>query len=462
MLIHNARVVTWGDPRRILQDHAILIEDGLIRALGPSSQLLAEYQSEESMDAGGQLLMPGNICAHTHFYGAFARGLAIPGRAPRDFPEILQKLWWPLDKALREDDIRYSALVCLVDAIKHGTTTLIDHHASPNVIDGSLDIIADAVDQAGLRAVLCYEVTDRDGKPRAAAGIRENVRFLKRCENGHVADGRIAATFGLHASLTLSDETLEACRSDAPEHAGFHIHVAEHESDEFDSLEKSGMRIVDRLVGHDILGDRTIVAHAVHVDAREMELLASSGTWVSHQPRSNMNNGVGVADIESLSRSGVRVCLGNDGFSNAMWEEWKTTYLLHKVWHRDPRRMPGDLVVNMAVTNNAALVERFFPDAKVGIIAPGARADLILVDYHPSTPLSEGNLPWHILFGFHESMVTSTIVAGKILMEDRKLTTLDEEAITAQARSLVPEVWERYTSFVPADQPRVISRMEGT
>jgi putative selenium metabolism protein SsnA len=462
MLIHNARVVTWGKPQRILADHAILIEDGLIRALGPSDQLLEQHQGEQALDAAGQLLMPGNICAHTHFYGAFARGLAVPGRAPKDFPEILQKLWWPLDKSLREEDVRYSALVCLVDAIKHGTTTLIDHHASPSAIDGSLDVIADAVEQAGLRAVLCYEVTDRDGEARAAAGVRENVRFLKRCEGGAVAGGRVSAAFGLHASLTLSDETLEACRSAAPEGVGFHIHVAEHESDQYDSLEKAGLRVVDRLDAHGILGEKAIVAHAVHVDAREVERLASSGTWVSHQPRSNMNNGVGVADVESLARSGVQVCLGNDGFSNAMWEEWKAAYLLHKVWRRDPRRMSGDFVVDMAVANNAALVEKYFPDAPVGVIAPGARADMILVDYHPTTPLNEGNLPWHILFGFQESMVTTTIVAGDILMRDRVLTTLDEEAITAHARSLVTGVWERYESFVPADPPRVISRMEGT
>lgn len=454
MLIHNARVVTWGEPRRILEDHAVRIEGGAITALGTSKELLEQNPDAEKLDARGQLLMPGNICAHTHFYGAFARGLAIPGQPPRDFPQILRKLWWPLDKALDAESVRASALVCLVDAIKHGTTTLIDHHASPNVIDGSLDVIADAVGRAGVRAVLCYEVTDRDGKERAEAGIRENVRFLQRCRDGEVANGLVAAIFGLHASLTLSDETLEACRSAAPDAAGFHIHVAEHEADEYDSLEKTGLRVVDRLHEYAILNENSIVAHAIHVDAREVELLASNRTWVSHQPRSNMNNGVGVAEVESLARSGVPVCLGNDGFSNAMWEEWKTAYLLHKVWHRDPRRVPGDFIVEMAVDNNAGLVERFFPGAAIGVVAPGARADLILVDYYPTTPMNEGNLPWHILFGFHESMVTTTIVAGRILMQDRELRTLDEEAISARARAMVPGVWERYRSYVPADDLR--------
>lgn len=452
MLILDAKVVTWAEPNQILEGYGLRISEGLIQEVVPSAQLAAGHPQEERLDARGQYLLPGNLCAHTHFYGAFARGMAIPGPAPRDFPEILRKLWWPLDKSLGEQDIRYSALVSLVDAIKHGTTTLFDHHASPNAIDGSLDVLTQAVEEAGLRAVLCYEVTDRDGPERAAAGIAENLRFMERCAGAAVADGRIAATFGLHASLTLSDATLASCRERAPQGTGFHIHVAEHEADQQDSLARSGSRVVERLEKHGILSDRTLVAHAVHVDPREIEILADRKVWVSHQPRSNMNNGVGVAEVESMLRAGVRVCLGNDGFSNAMWEEWKTAYLLHKVSHRDPRRMAGEAVVQIAVRNNAGLATSFFPGAPLGVIQPGARADLILVDYHPTTPLSPDNLPWHILFGFHESMVTGTIVAGKPLMFDRELRTLDEAAIAARARELAPEVWKRYVQHVPLEQ----------
>jgi putative selenium metabolism protein SsnA len=451
MLIHNARVITWGRPNQILENHAVYIENGFITEVGPTKDLLAAHLEVEKLDAGDQFLMPGNICAHTHFYGAFARGMAIPGHPPRDFPDILAKLWWPLDKSLTEEDIRYSSLVCLLDAIRHGTTTLIDHHASPNAIAGSLDIIAETLEEAGLRGVLCYEVTDRDGLEKAQEGIDENVRFIRRCQGSEVAGGLVGATFGLHASLTVSDETLDACRAAAPEGTGFHLHVAEHPVDEYDSLAKSGMRVVDRLQKHGILGDRSIVVHAVHVDAREIEILADTRTWVTHQPRSNMNNAVGISDVESMMRAGVRVCLGNDGFSNAMWEEWKTAYLVHKVWHRDPRRMPGGKIVEMAIDNNAALAGSFFPQAPIGVIKPGAHADLILVDYNPTTPLSEENLPWHIVFGFHESMVTTTIVAGRLLMRDRQMLTLDGKAISARAREIVPKVWERYHSYVPDD-----------
>ena len=450
MLITNAKLVTWEEENQILEGQAVYIDGDTIVEIGPQAGLRKKYPDIEVLDAGGKYLMPGNICAHTHFYGAYSRGMAIPGTAPKDFPQILEKLWWPLDKALDEDSVRSSAMVHLVDAIKHGTTTLIDHHASPNFIDGSLDVIAEEVDRSGLRAVLCYEVTDRDGTAKAKAGIDENMRFIKRASDEKLAGGRIAATFGLHASLTLSAETLKACRKAASSDTGFHIHVAEHEADEYDSLNKYGLRVVDRLAEEGILGPRTIVAHGVHIDTAEMNLLAESGTWLSHQPRSNMNNGVGAAQIESMMRAGIKVCLGNDGFTQDMWTEWKTTYMLHKVWHRDPRRMNGYDVVQMAIYNNAALAGVFFPQT-LGVLKKGALADLILVDYHPNTTLTAGNLPWHILFGFNESMITHTIVAGKVLMEDRVLLTLDEAEICVKARELAPAVWDRYQTFVPSD-----------
>jgi putative selenium metabolism protein SsnA len=439
MLITNATLITWDSPNQILENQALHLEKNKIADAGPSSELEARYPSAEKLDARGQLVMPGGICAHTHFYGAFSRGMAIPGNAPKDFPEILEKLWWPLDKSLLEDDIRYSALLCLVDAIKHGTTTLIDHHASPNFIDGSLDIIAETVERAGIRAALCYEVTDRDGEAKMKAGIDENLRFIKK-DKGPL----LAGTFGLHASLTLSDSTLDLCRQTVPDDTGFHVHAAESEADEWDSLNKSGLRVIDRLHKHGILGPKTITAHCVHVDAREIGLLADTGTWVTHQPRSNMNNAVGVAPVESMLRAGVNVCLGNDGFSNAMWEEWKAAYLVHKVWHHDPRRMNGYDVTQLAIYNNAALANVFFPDAPIGQITPGAFADLIFVDYHAPTPLTPGNLPWHILFGFQQSMVTTTIVGGEVLMKDRELLTLDEAEIAVKAKELATNVWSRY------------------
>ncbi len=438
MLITNATLITWEQPNRVLTGWGIYIKEGKIADLGPDSDLQKRHPEASQLDARGQLVMPGNICAHTHFYGAFSRGMAIPGEAPATFAQILEKLWWPLDKSQSEEDIRYSTLLCLVDAIRHGTTTLIDHHASPSFIDGSLDIIAEAVEQAGVRASLCYEVTDRDGAEKAKAGIAENVRFLKKAKSQ-----LLGAAFGLHAALTLSDETLDLCRAAVGEEVGFHTHLSESKDDGLSVQKKAGMRPVHWLKKHGLLGPKSIAAHCIHVDESEMALLAETGTWVTHQPRSNMNNAVGVSPVEQMLGKGIKVCLGNDGFSNAMWEEWKAAYLVHKLHHGDPRRMNGYTVVDLAIYNNAALANTFFP-VEVGVLKPGAAADLIFVDYNPPTPLSDGNLPWHILFGFRDSMVTTTIVAGKILMKDRQLLTLDEKEIAAKACMLATKTWKRY------------------
>ena len=442
MIIKNATLITFDEENKIIENGCIAISDGIIKEIGNYLEIKKNFPDEEEIDANGQFVMPGNICAHTHFYGAFARGMAIPGDSPKDFPDVLNKLWWKLDKSLDKDAIYYSSLVCLIDAIKHGTTTLIDHHASPNFIYGSLDVIEQAVIESGLRAGLCYEVTDRDGEDKFHEGVEENVRFMKKTQVNQ--NENLFANFGLHASLSLSDKSLEICKEKIPEEFGFHIHVAEHQADQYDSLKKSKKRVVDRLDSFGILGDKTIAVHAVQVDAHEIYILAKTNTWVTHQPRSNMNNAVGMAEVESMLNAGVNVCLGNDGFSNSMWQEWKMAYLAHKLWHRDPRRMPANLIQDIAIKNNSALVKEVAGGLEIGKIALGAKADLILVDYKPITPLHCDNLPWHIVFGFQESMITSTMVNGRFIMRDRKILTLDEKHIIEEAHKVSKGVWNKY------------------
>jgi putative selenium metabolism protein SsnA len=442
LLVTHARLATLGDEPSLIEDGALLIEDDHIAALGTTAELTTRYPAAERWNAAGQLVLPASICAHTHFYGAFARGMAVPGDPAANFPQILERLWWRLDKALTLEDVRYSALVCLVDAVRHGTTTLIDHHASPNAIGGSLDVIAGAVQEAGLRACLCYEVTDRDGPERGQAGIAENVRFAKA--QSLKPNAQMAASFGLHASLTLSDESLADCVTAARDLGlGFHVHVAEDGADQEDSLLKSGKRVVHRLHDAGILGPNSIAVHCVHVDESEIKVLAETGTWVTHQPRSNMNNGVGVAPVQGMLRAGVNLGLGNDGFSNQMFAEMKAAYLVHKLAQRDPRAMPGDVVMRLAYANNARLARAFWPDLRLGELREGAAADLVFLDYHPTTPLVAGNLPWHLLFGLEASAITATVCAGRVLMRNRTLLTLDEEAITARSRELAAQVWER-------------------
>jgi putative selenium metabolism protein SsnA len=442
MLITHGRIATLGQNPQVIEDGAVCIDGDQIAAVGPTAELRARYPEAEQLDASGQLILPGSICAHTHFYGAFARGLAIPGAPARNFVEILQKLWWRLDRALDEESIRLSALVCLVDSIRNGTTTLIDHHASPALIDGSLDICAEAIAQSGLRVCECYEVTDRNGREGAQAGIAENARFARQLAAR--PNPLLAASFGLHASFTIGLETLERCVAEAQSLGlGFHVHVAEDNADELDSETKYGQRVGEHLSAQGVLGEKTLSAHCVHVNQHEIDLLAKTNTKVSHQPRSNMNNAVGTAPVQKMLDSGVCVGLGNDGFSNNMYSEMKAAYLIHKSTARDPRAMPGDTVLRLAYENNARIAELFWP-RPLGEITPGAYADLVFLDYFPYTPLTAGNLPWQIIFGVDGTHVTTTIVGGRVLMRDRVVLALDEERIAAQAREIAPQVWLRF------------------
>lgn len=445
MLITNGTIITLGEKPRVIDNGAIYIKGDRIADIGATGALVKKYRDSDRLDAHGKIVMPGNIVAHTHFYGAFARGMSLPpGPPPKNFPEILQQLWWKIDRALTLEDCKLSALVCLVDAIRNGTTTLIDHHASPQAIEGSLDAVADAVLESGLRGSLCYEVTDRNGAAGAKAGIHENVRFIKHLNNQPSAiKNRLAASFGVHASFTITDKTLDQCL-DAIDGlgAGFHIHVAEDIADEDDALLKWKQRVGERLQGKGVFGPKTIAAHCVHVDVGEVELLHRTKTNVVHNPRSNMNNAVGVADILGMMRRGINVGLGNDGFANNQFAEMKTAYLLHKLHRRDPRVMNADQVLQMAYTNNAKIAQIFWKSG-AGELSVGAFADIILLDYVPYTPLTAGNFPWHLVFGIDGTHVTHTICCGRLLMKDRELLTMDEQWIAAKAKEAVKRVWKR-------------------
>ena len=452
MLIGNGTVVTLGTQNELIEKGAVLVREGRIVAIDKDAMLRQQYPDAEYTDAHDGLIMPGFLCTHTHFYSAFARGMAIPGDPPRNFPEILERLWWRLDKLLTLEDTRASAEICMADAIRSGTTSVVDHHASPNAVVGSLDVIADVVEQAGIRACLAYEVSDRNGLTVVANGIRENERFihsLRAERKGQAEAGMIAASYGLHASFTLSTATLERCASGGADlGVGFHIHVAEDISDQRDSISRYGMRVVDRLEADRILGPHSIAAHCVHVRSGEMSRLAETRTNSVHNPRSNMNNAVGRMPVEEMVRVGVNVGLGNDGFSMNMMQEMKAAYLLHKMALEDPRVMPGELVLKLGFQHNASIMNAVFnpfsPNfPRVGELSVGAAADIVVLDYLPPTPLTGGNFPWHLIFGMDGHQVNSTMVNGRWLMRNRQLLTVDEARIHARARELSQALWKR-------------------
>lgn len=437
ILIKNALIATLGANNRLLKNHAILVEDGLIKKIAPQKSFKGKYA--KVIDGAGKLAMPGFINAHMHFYSAFARGLG-KARPSRNFTEILENLWWRLDKKLTNADSYYSAVISLIDAVRKGTTTLIDHHASPFAVKGSLKGIEKAVRETGLRASLCYELSDRDGKDVAQAGLEENTEFIKHAAG--LDDNRIKAMFGLHASFTLTDATLEeAAYRGHTLKTGFHIHTAESQADQLYSEAHYKMRVVERLEGFGILGPRSIAAHCVHINEKEMEILARTHTAVVHNPQSNASNAVGIADIVAMAKEGVLVGLGTDAMTVNMLEEVRAA-----VWLQRLKRGPSQgfaEAVSALLVNNTEIANRQFKN--VGILKEGYCADIILLDYDPPTPLEAENFHGHLVFGLSQSAVDTTIAAGRVLLENKKLKLdLDEEEVSRKSRELARKLWNRF------------------
>jgi len=438
LVVANGTVITLGERCRVLPAHDVICDGATIAAIEPH---VPGRAAGRVVDAGGMVVLPGFINAHTHFYSAFARGLgkAAPSAS---FVEVLEHLWWRLDKTLLLEDCRVSALITLIDAVRHGTTTLIDHHASPGAVRGSLAALATAVREVGVRACLCYEVSDRDGAEVAADGIAENVEFIQRCRDG--ADPLLRALFGLHASFTLTDATLSRAAAAARElGAGFHVHVAEAAADQADCVAKHGIRVVERLHRFGMLGPRTIAAHCVHVDGAEIARLAESGTVVAHNPQSNMNNAVGTANLISLVERGVRVALGTDAMTTAMLEELRAA-----IWaQRNARGLPSvgfGEAVNALTRTNPQVASALW-GLTLGELAAGAAADMAVLAYDPPTPLTADTAAGHLVFGMSQARVDATIAGGRVLLEDGELRLgIDERAVMAHARELSARVWARF------------------
>lgn len=439
IVIRNGTLLTLGMPCHVLEGRELLIEDDRIQRIAPSGEIVGPF--DRVLDARGKVVMPGLVNAHMHCYSTLVRGLgkAAPSR---DFQEVLRNLWWRLDRKLTLDDVEVSAQVILIDAIRKGTTTLVDHHASPGAVRGSLDRIARAVKVSGLRACLCYEVSDRDGEGVTEEGLEENAAFARRCTSEQ--DPQLRALFGLHAAFTLSDRTLE--RASALGRGlgiGFHVHVAEAASDVAQNRERHGRSPVARLAAHGLLGEQSIAAHAVHVDTEDMEILASSGTFVVHNPQSNLNNAVGIANVIEMVRRGVRVGLGTDAMTVGMLEELRAGLWAQHLRQDDPSCGFLELTDTL-FARNPELASQLWC-APLGVLEEGAAADVILVDYHPPTPLEEGTVLGHLVFGISQAVVDTTICGGRILMEGRRLQLdLDEAALAARSRELATELWKRF------------------
>jgi len=455
LVVQGGHVELLDDTFTVLTNGAVAIEGGTIAQVGDAAEIRARYPGAEVLDATGKLVMPGLVNAHTHLYSALARGLVADIAPSSNFTEILEHLWWRLDRALTLDDVRLSAAAGALDLVRNGTTSIIDHHASQVHVDGSLSAVAEPLLDAGLRFNLCFEVTDRDGPDARDAGLAENERFGRDVAGGAAGgasagatgdatgDGRlVGASVGLHASFTLDDGTLERAAGMASDlGVGCHIHVAEATADVDDSLRRCGKRVVDRLDSFGVLGQKTVAAHCIHVDDDEVATLIDTGTMVAHNPQSNMNNAVGCADVPGMLGRGVLMGLGTDGFTASMFDEMKVANLVHRHEAADPR-VGHDVASRLCLSNNQTIASRLF-GVPVGCIEEGAAADLIVLDYDPPTPLETGNFGGHLIFGLTGWMVETVVIGGRVVMRDRQFTTVDAERTAALARERATELWAR-------------------
>lgn len=441
ILIGNGRVITNDNNNTFIENGCIAIEGNMIKEVGETSKIKYKYANkyDEFIDAKEKLIMPGMINTHHHIYSAFARGLDLKNPPAETFTDILKNVWWRIDKKLSLEDIRYTAYTTLIECIKNGVTTIFDHHSSPMSVEGSLFAISNVADELGIRGCYCYEVSDRDGQRILKQGINENIDFIKYANEKE--DDMTKGMFGMHASFTLSNESLEKCREamDGID-AGYHIHVSEGIEDLKNSLICSGKRTVERLFDYGILGEKTIASHCIHVNKYELDILKETNTSVVNNPESNMANAVGVAPVIKMIDKGIRIGLGTDGYTNDMFESMKVENIINK--HNLCNSNVGFMETAKMIFNNKEIASKYY-NKPLGVLEEGAYADVIVVDYNPMTPMDKNNYFGHILFGVSGRSVDTTVINGKVVMKDRVIVNIDEELIYKKARQVAEKLWKK-------------------
>ena len=429
IVLKNALLVDL-DPVGV-EHGAIRVDGGRIVERGATVTIAPD---DETIDCGGAVVLPGLVNGHTHLYSALAVGMPPPPKPPQNFHETLKYVWWRLDRAHDMRSIETSALVGALGALRCGTTTLIDHHASPNCIPGALDAVERGIAAAGLRGVLCYETTDRNGHAGRSAGLDENRRYLEKCK--HSPGNRFGAIVGAHASFTLEDETLGALAALAEQHGtGVHIHVAEDPVDEQDARANRGSGLIDRLEKYFLLHPDSIFAHGTHLSQEAVAKVNEMRVTMAHNPRSNMNNAVGYAPVGGFETD---VILGTDGIGADMFAEARFAWFMSR--HGRAGLAPDAIVEMLAASARRA--SRML-GITVGRLEPNAAADVVVTGYVPNTPLTPENLPGHLLFAIDATHVRDVLIDGQWRVRDRQLPDRDSAADADQACEVADSLWRR-------------------
>jgi len=372
------------------------------------------------IDCTGKYITQSFVCGHHHVYSALSRGMGAPKKNPENFNEILEYVWWTLDKCLDAEMIEASALYTAMASIKSGVTFVIDHHASPFAIGGSLDIIATAFEKVGASHLLCYEISDRDGTEKALEGLMETAEYLEDNQG----------LVGLHASFTVSDDTLQkAVRLSKHYDTGIHIHVAEALSDQQHCMENYGMRVIERLQKFEALkSSKTILGHCLHLSENEKKIIGKSPVWVVQNTESNLNNKVGFFNAEGL---GNNIMMGTDGMHSDMLRSAKAAFFVGQNF---------DTIGYDSVYSRFRNADRYI--RKNGFEGHGPN-NLVVLDYDTPTPFNFGNFLGHFVFGLESRHVCHVLSLGRLVVENRKILTVDEEKILANARIQAERLWTR-------------------
>jgi putative selenium metabolism protein SsnA len=417
LLLRNATYIDWKTLDFTNKNIIVRPDDETIQLISRDDDGIV-YPDTEVIDCTGKLVTKSFAVGHHHAYSALARGMGAPKKSPRNFLEILQNVWWPLDKKLDAELIEISALVTAMECAMNGSTFVIDHHASPFAVSGSLGIIAGAFEKVGISHLLCYETSDRDGKVIAAEGLEETESYLK--------DHR--GLVGLHASFTVDDDTLgRAVDLMRKSGSGIHIHVAEDNHDQEQSLSEHGKRVIERLSDAGVLASsKSILVHCLHLDDPEREFIRNSPAWVVENCESNLNNRVGNFNGAGL---GENIMLGTDGMHSDMLQSLRAAFFAG---------LDHDNISYDSAYRRFRNVHRYLNEN--GFKGDGDN-NLVILDYDSPTPVTKENFTGHLLFGISSRHISDVISAGRLIVRERKITTVDEQEIMKESRKQADRLW---------------------
>jgi len=417
ILLKNGTYINWQTLEFIQAD--ILIEEGEHGKIyfNPSEN---NQSVSEVIDCTGKFITKSFANGHHHVYSALARGMNAPKKNPENFPEILEYVWWTLDKALDPEMIRSSALATAIACAKNGVTFVIDHHASPFAVKGSLETIAKAFDEVGVKHLLCYEISDRDGMEIAQQGLDETADYLSKRQG----------LVGLHASFTVGDSTLKkAVELALQTKSGIHVHTAEDKSDEDHCEQHYHERIINRFAKAGVLEfPKTILGHCIHLDKNERDLVKNSPAWIVQNPESNLNNSVGNFKSAGL---GPSLMMGTDGMHSDMLRSAKTAFFSG---HNYDTIDYGETYRRFRNVHHYLHSNNFTGDGE---------NNLVVLDYDTPTPLSSTNFYGHFLFGIESRHVEHVISGGKLIVKHGRITKVDEKKILAESRIQAKRLWDK-------------------